>query len=95
MVYRVLISILMFSPVALATEPPPDRTCEKKSAWGFVDLKGKSVVPHQFSQVKGFSNGLAAVKSKKGLWGYVDKKGRWAIPAKFQDADALHAGQWL
>ena len=51
-------------------------TCEGE--WGFVDKKGKEVIPLKYYGVEDFSEGLAAVNRwASGWWRieYVDKKG--------------------
>lgn len=60
--------------------------------WGFRDATGKMVIPAEYCQVCGFSEGLAAVQlyadaerkdgvRKEGKWGYIDKSGKMVIPA--------------
>ena len=40
----------------------------------FIDKKGNVVIPCKWSDTKGFSEGLAAVR-ENGKWGFIDKKG--------------------
>ena len=47
----------------------------KGDKWGYIDKKGKIVIPIQYDDAWPFSdNGLARVKVN-GKWGYIDKKG--------------------
>jgi len=44
--------------------------------WGFINQKGKEVIPPVYDDVKEFQGNMAAVQ--KGVkWGFVDKEGRW------------------
>ncbi|MCP9610755.1 WG repeat-containing protein [Coprobacter tertius] len=54
--------------------------------WGFVNSKGETVINTQFSAVKNFSNGKAAVKNRKGKWGYIDVNGDTVVDFKYNDA---------
>ena len=53
--------------------------------WGFMDDKGKTVIPAQFDEVGDFFTGLARVR-KAGLWGYIDEKGSLKLPYRFDSA---------
>lgn len=55
-------------------------------AWkkcGYVDTTGSTVIPHQFGDVRKFSEGLAAVDfeidPQKSAWGYIDKSGHVVV----------------
>lgn len=52
-----------------------------KRLYGFIDTKGNMVIPPQFSQAQGFSEGLAAVKTLEGKWGFINKQGKMVLPA--------------
>ncbi len=64
---------------------------KEENGWGFINKKGKLVVPAQFhgpthalfNPIK-FEGGLAQVMLDEKVWAYVDKKGRvvWQKPAK-------------
>lgn len=41
-----------------------------QGAWGYIDLRGREVVPCVFDETRDFSDGLAAVKTE-GKWGYI------------------------
>jgi hypothetical protein len=52
---------------------------------GYIDKKGKIVIPIQYDDADFFSEGLASVKIN-GKWGYVDKKGNMVVPPVYDDA---------
>ncbi len=55
--------------------------------WGFIDRKGKLVIPAKFSDAGQFSEGLALVSvgyTGTAKWGFVDSTGKLTIPTKFQ-----------
>ncbi|MEL7655199.1 MAG: WG repeat-containing protein, partial [Bacillota bacterium] len=52
---------------------------------GFIDQKGKVVIPFSYKEAYNFSEGLAAVRKDK-KWGYIDKKGQQIIPFLFDEA---------
>ena len=56
--------------------------------WGFVDATGKWLIPPTFSDVRSFSEGLAAVQTN-GMWGYVDQSGTLVIPASYRSAQSF------
>lgn len=80
----------------------PVRMNSKK--FGFIDTKGKVVIPAEFETVGYFNNGVAWVKTMDGKLGYVDKTGKWIINPEFEagkDFDAASGlarvkknGQW-
>src|SRR5437762_5550765 len=43
------------------------------TAWGFIDNRGKIIIPPRFEAAQPYSEGLAAVK-REGRWGYIDRK---------------------
>ena len=56
--------------------------------WGFIDARGEWLIPPTFSEVRSFSEGLAAVQIG-GLWGYVDLSGDLVIPATYRSAQSF------
>ena len=51
--------------------------------WGFINHAGTLVIPYQFDNVRGFSEGLAlATLSRKKL--FIDVTGRIVFEAKFE-----------
>jgi hypothetical protein len=55
---------------------------ERDQSWGFMNQAGEKILKPQFSHVRSFHEGLAAVEMG-GKWGYVDKQGNWPIPPRF------------
>jgi len=51
---------------------------ERKGKVGFIDKKGKLVIPTNFEQAGYFSNGLAPFRKNK-KWGYINKSGKIII----------------
>ena len=81
---------------AVSNEQNQDRSLVRV---GFIDRKGKLVIPFDFIDLKGgFSNGLAAVaikdKTRPDYWlyGYIDHSGAWAIKPIYDDAQAFSEG---
>ena len=60
-------------------------------AAGFINDRGRVVIPARFENALPFSEGLAAVMHE-GRWGYIDRSGKEAIPYLFQTAESFHAG---
>ena len=60
--------------------------------YGFIDRKGKTVIPPQFDLTYGFSEGLAAVQVGK-RWGYIDTTGKMVIaPRDLWNVKPFHNG---
>ena len=56
--------------------------------WGYLDMKGNIAIPTQYSSVRPFKEGLAAVETKDGKWIYIDKNGKEVMtgaPSDFSD----------
>lgn len=60
--------------------------------YGFMDRSGKTVIPPQFDQTYGFSEGLAAVRIGT-KFGYIDTKGAVTITPQFLDAKPFRYGR--
>ncbi len=54
----------------------------KNGKGGFIDEKGKEVIPFIYDKVSNFSKGIASVK-KEGKYGYIDKENNVVIPIIF------------
>ena len=63
----------------------------KKIKWGFIDENNIEIIDLKYEEVRGFSNGLAAVKSEK-KWGYINKIGHVNIPYLYDKADDFNEG---
>ena len=64
----------------------------KGDKWGFIDPRGKWVIPPQFDSIRGFSEGMAAVQIRD-KWGYIDLSGNVVIDAKYVGAESFHEGR--
>jgi hypothetical protein len=53
--------------------------------WGYVDKEGEWVIPAEYEEGRGFSQGMAPVKLN-GKWGFVSSKGIRLIPFRYDDA---------
>jgi len=51
--------------------------------WGFMDVRGKTVIQPRFDDAGYFFNGLARVKVGK-LWGFTNEAGKIVIPLQFE-----------
>ena len=56
--------------------------------WGYVNLKGKEIIPCIYEEAKPFSEGLAAVM-KDDKWGFINKKGNVVIPFIYEEAHSF------
>ena len=66
---------------------------DKNNLYGFIDKKGKEVIPCQYVDARYFSEGLVAVKKSDTLrWGFINAKGEEVIPFKFLDAGWFNEG---
>ncbi|RKX76422.1 MAG: hypothetical protein DRP49_03355, partial [Spirochaetes bacterium] len=59
---------------------------------GFVNSKGKSVIPSVYQDAEDFSEGLALVVID-GKGGWIDRRGQLVIPADFPIAAKFHQGR--
>ena len=47
--------------------------------WGFIDTKGKMVIPCVYDYARSFSKGFASVESNE-KWGVINQSGEFVIP---------------
>jgi hypothetical protein len=59
--------------------------------WGYLDRRGKTVIPPQFDDEGDFFGGLAKIR-QGGDWGYIDEAGRVVIRCQFDDAGDFREG---
>lgn len=64
---------------------------KKNGKWGYIDKKGKVVIPFRFVKAKSFSDGLAAVAFKI-RYGYIDRHNNTIIPFKYIEAGDFQEG---
>ena len=61
--------------------------------WGFIDVRGRVVIPAIYQKVGDFSQGLAPVQEKTdGLWGFIDQTGQMVIAPRFNTAGLFSNG---
>jgi len=60
-------------------------------ATGFINDRGKLVIPARYEAALPFSEGLAAVR-REGRWGYIDRSGKEVIPCVYRTAESFHDG---
>lgn len=63
-----------------------------KGRFGFVDQKGKIVIPLTFERAEDFFEGLAKVY-RDGKWGFIDKRGKVVIDYQFEDVARFSNGR--
>ena len=63
--------------------------------WGFLNSKGKIMLPPTFDYTGTFHEGLAPVVQGQGdeKWGFVDPSGRWVIPEKYVAVEGFNCGR--
>jgi len=64
---------------------------DKNYQFGFIDKTGKAIVPPQFDEALGFSEGLAAVLVKD-KWGFIDPSGKMVIQPQFEHVASFSDG---
>jgi len=62
-----------------------------RERYGFIDYRGKEIVPCKYRAVTDFSGGVAAVQNFEGKWGFVNTTGAEIIPCKFKEVGNLNA----
>ena len=60
--------------------------------WGFINRQGNWIIPAQFEDANGFSDGLAAVEVKGGLSGFINNLGEMVIPPTWRLAGYCNNG---
>jgi hypothetical protein len=60
-------------------------------ATGFINERGRVVIPARYEGALPFSEGLAAV-SHEGRWGYINRSGEQVIPYLFRTAESFRGG---
>ncbi len=59
--------------------------------WGYVNKRGKEVIPLKYDFVMYFGEGIAPVKLN-GKWGYIDKKMNEVLSFKYDSAISFSEG---
>lgn len=63
------------------------KVMNRDKLWGYIDKKGKEVIPCQFSKAFDFHEGLALVSNGEELFGYMDNNGDLKISYQFIDGN--------
>jgi|GEM_PF-3213308 len=59
--------------------------------YGFIDIKGREVIPLKYQMVSRFKNGLAYVREDN-KYGYINTKGKTVIPFVYESASSFNEG---
>jgi hypothetical protein len=62
---------------------------KKKGLWGYVDAKGVSKIPHDYSYAYSFHNGHAVVQQDP-FFGLINSKGEFVVPPLLEDLKMLN-----
>src|SRR5262249_2011203 len=69
---------------------------DDNNIYGFIDTKGKLVIPFKYDDVTYFSEGLALVRKGGKAWGFIDKKNKEVIAfSEKYDYHPFHDGRCL
>ncbi len=60
--------------------------------FALINRSGNLLGPYKFSEIRPFSEGLAAVKTKK-HWGFINPRGDWVIPASYFEVGDFSSGR--
>lgn len=64
---------------------------KKGNKWGYIDIRGREIIPFIYDDVEIFSEGLAPAKFN-GKWGFINKEGEVVIDFKFDSASVFKQG---
>ena len=71
---------------------------EKDGKIGFVNMKGKLVIPHKFMLRTNdhpdiaFDNGMCVIANGNGQFGVIDRKGEWIVKPVYEDVKLTDSG---
>lgn len=65
---------------------------QENGRFGYIDEKGKKVIPCIYVNAGEFRDGLAPVRLPKGLFGYINENGEWAIKPQYDYAREFAKG---
>jgi hypothetical protein len=61
--------------------------------YGFINRKGRVVIPCEWSRADWFSEGRAAVMDTEGEWGYINPLAELVISCTWAEAEDFHNGR--
>lgn len=64
---------------------------KKDGKWGFINTKGKDVIPCRYDGVYSFSEGFAMVENED-KYGFINTKGQEVIPCKYDNVGCFSEG---
>ncbi len=64
----------------------------KEDKWGFIDKKGKEIIPFEFLWAEEFVDGMALVRDNNSKCGYIGTNGEYIIPPTFDNAESFSDG---
>jgi len=92
---KLFFAILAGSILLIECHSPRENLKPKQSddtrKWGFVNDKGKEMIPMKYDSVGIFSEGLARVKERSS-WGYIDNEGNQVILLSYWNAEDFSEG---
>lgn len=65
----------------------------KNCLFGFLDEQLKEVIPLQYNNAWGFSNGLAAVQLGNKRWGFINRDGKMVIQPQYLEVESFRNGK--
>jgi hypothetical protein len=68
---------------------------KKDGKWGFIDIKGETVISFQYAGALQFTDGLAPVQidtNNYASWGFINKQGVLVIPVQYADIRSFNEG---
>lgn len=78
--------LLLSASYSQAQQNTPLRRIEKNGKWGYVDDKGKEVIPCKYDYAYPFYDSDLALVGSDGKFGFINKQGRMEIPLQYQKA---------
>jgi hypothetical protein len=57
----------------------------RQCRWGFVDIRGREIIPPQFDEIEEFDYQGLAMANRAGKWGIIDIRGREIVPVRFPE----------
>jgi hypothetical protein len=65
----------------------------RPNSWGYIDKKGKVVIPVRFRDAYPFSEGLAPFRGANEMFGYINPEGKVVIQPQYEEINEFSDGQ--